>query len=235
LLTPQATLNETAYEEYGPLYLGSQMLWGIFIDYAAYTSAWVWVLLFGYSQIRATFKKLRARDKGKKGESINFQYDDQLNILQRSYKEVPLWWYITLFMFSFVPIIAILGAGQLYIPIWTYFVAIATGAAIVTPLGWLYAISNFQLPIGTFNELIYGVMVNAVSGHKNPVGATVYSSISGDAWYRAQTMLQDQKIGHFMHIPPRATFFSQVFGCTIGKQVLKYQCPVPRRLTSRET
>lgn len=196
--------------------LGTQMMWGITLDYASYTSAWVWALLFGYSQLKGTWQKLRARDKSTNGESINYQYDDQLNVLQRSYKEVPLWWYLVFFMFCFVPTIAILGAGQLYIPIWTYFVALVTGAAIVTPLGWLYAISNFQLPIGTFNELIYGVMVNAVSGHKNPVGATVYSSIAGDAWYRAQLMLQDQKIGHFMHIPPRATFFSQIFGCTLG-------------------
>jgi hypothetical protein len=29
-------------------------------------------------------------------------------------------------------------------------------------------------------------------------------------------MLQDQKIGHYMHIPPRAVFFSQVFGSMIG-------------------
>ncbi len=59
-------------------------------------------------------------------------------------------------------------------------------------------------------------MINAISGHKNPVGATVYSSIAGDAWYRAQYMLQDQKIGHYMHIPPRDTFFSQIWGCTLG-------------------
>jgi hypothetical protein len=59
-------------------------------------------------------------------------------------------------------------------------------------------------------------MVNAVDGHKNPCGATVYSSIAGDAWYRAQVMLQDQKIGHYMHIPPRTVFFSQIFGSFIG-------------------
>jgi hypothetical protein len=59
-------------------------------------------------------------------------------------------------------------------------------------------------------------MVNAVDGYKNPVGAFFYSTIAGDAWYRAQIMLQDQKIGHYMHIPPRAVFFSQVFGSMIG-------------------
>ena len=59
-------------------------------------------------------------------------------------------------------------------------------------------------------------MVNSVQGHKNPVGASIYGTIAGDAWYRAQYMLQDQKIGHYMHIPPKAVFFSQVFGSFIG-------------------
>ncbi|KAH6722867.1 putative oligopeptide transporter [Leptodontidium sp. MPI-SDFR-AT-0119] len=216
LLTPQVTLNETAYEENGPLYLGTQMLWGMFFDYASYTSALMWMALFGFSQIRTTIKKIRARNSSKNGESINFQYNDRLNIIQRSYKEVPLWWYLVLFLSSFVAITAMVASGHLYIPWWTYLVALLTGAIIVTPLGWLYAISNFQLAIGTTNELLYGLMINAVGGHKNPTGATVYSSIAGDAWYRAQYMLQDQKIGHYMHIPPRATFFSQVFGATLG-------------------
>lgn len=154
------------------------------LDYASYTSAWAWVLTFGWSQIKITIAKLKARNNDKKGQSINYQYDDQLNILQRSYREVPLWWYLTLFGVSFATAMGILGAEQMYIPIWTYFVAVGTGAAIVTPLGWLYAVSNFQLPIGYVNELLYGVMVNSISGHKNPTGASVYSALAGDAWYR---------------------------------------------------
>jgi len=59
-------------------------------------------------------------------------------------------------------------------------------------------------------------MVNAVPGHKSPVGASVYGSIAGDAWYRAQYLLQDQKLGHYMHIPPKTVFFSQIFGSLVG-------------------
>jgi len=59
-------------------------------------------------------------------------------------------------------------------------------------------------------------MVNLVKGYKNPVGASVYGTIAGDAWYRAMFLLQDQKIGHYMHIPPRTVFFSQLFGSFIG-------------------
>lgn len=192
------------------------MLWGMFFDYASYTSAISWVLLFGWPTIISTVKKIRARNNSKNGQSINFQYTDQLNVLMRAYKEVPVWWYIALFLCSFVAITSMVASGHLFIPYWTYLIALATGAIMVTPLGWLYALSNYQLPIGTTNELLYGLMVNSVSGHKNPTGATIYSSIAGDAWYRAQLMLQDQKIGHYMHIPPRDTFVSQVFACTIG-------------------
>jgi hypothetical protein len=47
-------------------------------------------------------------------------------------------------MFSFVSLITVILTG-FFIPVWTYFVAIATGAIVVVPLGWLYALSNFQL------------------------------------------------------------------------------------------
>ncbi|ORY68575.1 OPT oligopeptide transporter protein-domain-containing protein [Pseudomassariella vexata] len=214
LLTPEIGFNETAYQELGPVYVGTQVLWGMFFDYAAYTSAIVWMALFGFKEIKGSFAKLWARRKAT--TKITEQYHDQLNIIQRSYPEVPAWWFLALFAASFVSLLAIVATNSLYIPVYTYFVAVATGAIMVVPLGWLYALSNFQLPIGTVNELLYGIMVNAVSGHKNPAGATVYSSIAGNAWYRAQYNLQDMKIGHFMHMPPRAVFFSQIFGSLIG-------------------
>ncbi|KAG9669149.1 OPT superfamily oligopeptide transporter, partial [Aureobasidium melanogenum] len=216
LVTSQGALNETAYEEYGPLYLGAQMLWGIFFSYAAFLSAWVWAALFGWPSFKKAIAKFKKRNSEGKGKGINHQYNDQLNILMRSYEEVPLWWFLALFACSFVSILTMTAAGKIYIPVWTYFIALLTGAVVVTPLGWLYAVSNYQLPVGTLNELIYGLCVNAISGHKNPTGATIYSSIAGDAWYRAQYMLQDAKIGFYNKVPPKATFFSQVFGCTIG-------------------
>ncbi|KAL5313535.1 hypothetical protein ACEPPN_017955 [Leptodophora sp. 'Broadleaf-Isolate-01'] len=219
LITPQVTLNETAYAEYGPLYVGAQLLWGTFFDYASYTSVLVWMGLFGYPHLKATILKFFERQRqfkdGKK-LSVNEQYNDQLNVLMRSYEEVPLSWFIILFLVSFVIVVSIVGTGYLYIPLWTYFIALATGAVVVIPLGWLYSLSNFQLPIGTTNELLYGLMVNAIPGYKNPVGASVYGAVAGNAWYRAQYLLQDQKLGHYMHVPPRTVFFSQIFGSFVG-------------------
>jgi hypothetical protein len=239
LIGPGATFNETAFEVNGPLFIGAQQLWGMFFDYASFTSALIWMGLFGWPQIKQVWFKFRERRQSGYKKSINEQFPDQLNVLMRSYKEVPLWWFVALFFCSFVPTIAILATGHLYIPLWTYFIALGTGALVVLPLGWLYALSNFQLvslpfpssksttdplqPTGTTNELFYGLMVNAVKGHKNPVGAMVYGTIAGDAWYRAQFMLQDQKLGHYMHIPPRTVFFSQLLGSFIGVPI-NYGC-----------
>lgn len=194
LLTPEVTLNTTAYEQYGELYSGPQYLWNMFFDYASYTSTIVWVIVFGHEQIRASWRKFMERRRSQTTGKATEQYTDQVNILQRPYDEIPLWWFVALFFLSFVIMIVIVAKGLLFIPTFTYFVAIATGAVIVVPLGWLYALSNFQLPVGTTNELFYGLMVNAISGYKNPCGARTYGAIAGDAWYRAQYCLQDIKI-----------------------------------------
>ncbi|PHH62444.1 hypothetical protein CDD81_7163 [Ophiocordyceps australis] len=246
LLTPDMRLNQTAYDELGPLYVGAQYLWNMFFDYASYSSALVWMLLFGGDQLRASLGKFFQRQRRRQGPKqeakqapgagderdadapspestsseaapkITEQFQDQLNVLQRAYDEIPTWWFAALFAVSFVIMVVITARGLLFVPVWTYFVAIATGAIVVVPLGWLYALSNFQLAIGSTNELWYGLMINSISGHKNPCGASTYGAIAGDAWYRAQLNLQDMKIGHYMHIPPRAVFFSQVFGSLIG-------------------
>ena len=125
--------------------MGTQQLWNMFFDYASFTSAFSWVIFFGWPQLKAMWTKWQARRMSGWKISVNDQYPDQLNVLMRAYKEVPIWWFIALFLCSFVPSVIILAKGYFFIPLWTYFIAILTGAVVVVPLGWLYALSNFQL------------------------------------------------------------------------------------------
>ena len=213
LLTPNLRLNETRYEELGPVHLGAQRAWNMFFDYAAYVSGFMWVVAFGYKSLSGSLKRL-VKSRKQKG-SINLQYTDRLNKLQAAYEEVPLYWYAILFLCAFVTLLVIFATDSLFMPWWCLLVGVAFGAVIVTPLVWLYALSNFQLPIGTFNELLYGYMIqNKTSRH--PAGAMVYGAVGGDLFYRAQYILNDQKIAHYMHISQRAVFFSQIFGELIG-------------------
>lgn len=153
LITPDLRFNETAYQELGPVYMGTQAIWALFFDYASYISALTWMGLFGYTQIRETLKKLRARAAHKGTDTVNDFYSDRLNVLMRSYPEVPLWWYVALFAASFVTIITILACGYFFIPVWTFLVAIASSGVMILPFSWLYSFSSFQVAIGSFNEV----------------------------------------------------------------------------------
>lgn len=206
LLTPDLKLNVTAYEALGPVHLGSQRAWNMFFDYAAYISGVVWVVLFGYSNFKSPFSKEKR------------VFTDRLNRLSRNYKDVPTSWYLTLFFVSFGTLLAIFVTGNLFLEWKFMIVTLVLGAIIVFPLSWLYAISNFQLAIGTFNELFYGYMVQNKE-RKHPVSALIFGSIAGDAWYRAQYHLEVMKLGFYNHLPPRAVFFSQLYGELIGVPV----------------
>jgi OPT family small oligopeptide transporter len=221
ILTADLRLNETAYHELGPVHIGAQRAWNNFFDYASYISGIVWLLVFGHKQLIASFVKLRNTFRQKEGGggggggSINLQYSDRINQMQTHYAQVPLWWYVALFGATFVILITIFATGHMFMPWWAYFVALGFGLVIVTPLCWLYALTNFQLAIGSFNEVLYGYMVQNIAG-RHPVGATTYGAIAGDIFYRAQYMLQDQKIGHYMQLPPKVVFFLQIFGELLG-------------------
>ncbi|ODV79344.1 OPT superfamily oligopeptide transporter [Suhomyces tanzawaensis NRRL Y-17324] len=205
LLTANLTLNTTAYQHYGPVNLGAQRAWNMFFDYAAYVSGIVWLVLFGYDKFRVSYNNFKTKTV----------FSDRLNKLNACYEEVPRLWYVVLFAISFMTLMVIFLSGQMFMPWWCVLVALMMGSVIVTPLAWLYALSNFQLAIGTFNELVYGYMIQNYH-YKHPAGALVFGSVAGNAWYRAQHHLHCMRLGFYNHIPPKAVFFSQLYGELIG-------------------
>lgn len=207
LLNSDLSFNSTAYEKYGPILLGTQRAWNIFFDYAAYISGVVWILAFKFDDIVDSVKNYF--------QSPEVAHDDILNKMQRKYEPVPYSWYLVLFLVSFITLMSISFSGQMFMPWWCCIVALGLGAIILTPLAWLYALSNFQLAIGTFNELFYGYLIQG-KGKIHPVSGAVFGSIAGDAWYRAQFHLQCMRIGFYNHLPPKAVFLCQLYGEMIG-------------------
>lgn len=203
LIDSQGQFDPVAYAKYGPVHLGAQRTWNMFSDYAAYVSGITWVVLFGWQRLRASFG----------GRKVTF--NDRLNKLHRNYKEVPETWYLVLFLVSASILATIHHHNYLFMPWWAALVALTIGSVIVTPLMWLYALSNFQLPIGTFNELLYGYLVQDLDA-KHPAGAAFFGCVAGNAWYRSQYHLELMKLGFYNHIPPTLVFFSQIYGELIG-------------------
>jgi hypothetical protein len=60
---------------------------------------------------------------------------------------------------TLVPTVMLFGIAvskRIYMPIWTYFVALGFGATAMLPMSFVYAMSGFSIKVGYFNELIYG-------------------------------------------------------------------------------
>ncbi|OWB79122.1 hypothetical protein B5S32_g3334 [[Candida] boidinii] len=158
----------------------------------------------------------------KRVHDVSSQYHDRINQRNSIFEDIPNSWFFVLFLLSFATLSYIFINNYLFLSFQLYLVALVFGVVIVIPMSYLYALSNFQLPIGTVNELICGLLIqfniftNNNDGSKHPVSASIYGAIAGNTWYRCQYILQDQKIGMYNNISPKCIFFSQIFGDLIG-------------------
>lgn len=60
---------------------------------------------------------------------------------------------------TLVPTLMLLGivaSKTIYMPIWTYCIALGFGATAMLPMSFVYAMSGFSIKVGYFNELLYG-------------------------------------------------------------------------------
>lgn len=104
-------------------------------------------------------------------------------------------------------------------PVFTLLVALGFGGAAILPMSLVYAISGFAMKVGLFNELVYGYMLEVPGSSRHPLGQLAYRIVSGNVWYDARTLMEDQKIAHYMHIRPRAVICSQLLGSFVGVPV----------------
>ncbi|KAL2801979.1 OPT oligopeptide transporter protein-domain-containing protein [Aspergillus granulosus] len=79
---------------------------------------------------------------------------------------------------------------------------------IIILLG-ITASKQIYMPIWTY-FLIYGYMIDAKGSSRHPLGQLAYRIISGNVWYDARIVLEDQKIGHYLHLPPRQVIAIQI-------------------------
>ncbi|KAJ7917773.1 OPT oligopeptide transporter [Mycena leptocephala] len=127
----------------------------------------------------------------------SFQHDGNL-------PEVSAIEWISIFAAAFIVLLVIVLKGHVYMPLFTLFVALAVGAVATLPMSLVYAISGYRVDVGYFNELVYGYMLQAPGASRHPLGQLTYRLISGN------------KIGHYMHVPPRDIVVCQLIGTTVG-------------------
>lgn len=131
VLTPQNTLDEAAYEAYGPMRMATFFAFTYGIGFAGITSVLTHTALFHGKEIVRQFKASRSEN-----EDIHHK-------LMRAYPEVPGWWYYIVFLVAFGLSFCVLYVWpvQVQLPWWGMFLAAGLAIVFVLPIGIIQAVS----------------------------------------------------------------------------------------------
>ncbi|WFD28455.1 hypothetical protein MNAN1_003466 [Malassezia nana] len=131
--------------------------------------------------------------------------------LMLNYKEAPYWWYVLLFLGSFVMRIGAVEGWPTGLPWWAFIVAIVIGMIFILPVGITYAISNQEVGLNMISELIVGYMLPG-----RPIAMIIFKTTMYMITSQGLQFVSDQKMAHYMKLPPRYVFAAQVFSPMVG-------------------
>ncbi|ORY24685.1 OPT oligopeptide transporter protein-domain-containing protein [Naematelia encephala] len=198
ILTPSIELNLTAYAEYSPIYLSASFSMTYMLAFALSTALIVHTALHHGPRIyRAII-------------NVKTEADDVHMKLMRAYPEVPHWWYVAIFAVCFIMAVVAIEVFHTGLPVWGYILCVILPFIYVIPAAFIYAMTSQLIAINLLAELIPGYIFQG-----QPIPGMIFKVFSVQTVTETLTFLQDQKLGHYMKIPPRATFFAQLSATSV--------------------
>ncbi|EEU46600.1 uncharacterized protein NECHADRAFT_38996 [Fusarium vanettenii 77-13-4] len=198
ILTPEFTLDEEEYKSYSPLFISTTFAMSYGLSFAAISSLVVYTYLHNGKQIWQQW-----RNSTKEKPDIHMK-------LMNKYKEAPTWWYMSLFAMLLIGFYTVLGFPT-NLSWWAFLLAIAISFGFALPIGIIQAVTNTQIGLNVLTEFIYGYIQPG-----RPLALMMFVDISDR--HRAQSLrfVSDLKFGHYMKIPPRTMFLTQVVATTFS-------------------
>ncbi|KAH6893967.1 peptide transporter MTD1 [Coprinopsis sp. MPI-PUGE-AT-0042] len=158
------------------------------------------VLLWYGKDIIEVIRKYRA------GEAY-----DPHHAKMKAYREVPMWWYISMFVASFAMAMATIYTADSGLPWWGLIVALIISAVFLPFVITVYAITGFSPNIQNLVQMIGSAMIPG-----NPQANMYFTLYGFNTLDQARGLIRDLKMGQYTKLPPRVTFTVQSLGAVIG-------------------
>ncbi|KAJ6631858.1 peptide transporter MTD1 [Mycena sp. CBHHK59/15] len=181
-----------------PWFAGSQVLTKIGTNLSIGATLTHVILWYGKDIIKV-IKKYRA------GEN----YDPHLAKM-RVYPEVPMWWYIIVFVGSFGMAMATIYTGGSGMPGWGLVVGILISAIFLPFVTTVYAITGFTTSMQNLVQIIGASMMPG-----SPQTNMYFTLYGFNTLQQALALIQDLKM-QYTKLPPRVTFTVQSLGTVVG-------------------
>ncbi|KAL4079124.1 OPT oligopeptide transporter protein-domain-containing protein [Scleroderma citrinum] len=202
VLDSQNMFNATAYEEYSPLYLPATYAMTYLFAFALATCVLVHTVLYHGRSVWKGIKKIRV------------EQDDIHAKLMRNYPEVPDWWYIIAFIGFYCLMIVVVEVWHTSVPVWALVLSVLLPAVYVLPSGFIYAMTGQGITVNLLAQIIPGTLLAG-----NPIANMIFKAYSVQTLSEATSFVQDLKLGHYIKVPPRATFLVQSVGTIMASFV----------------
>ncbi|CAF1578461.1 unnamed protein product [Adineta ricciae] len=142
--------------------------------------------------------------------SLNDNSDDIHAKLMSRYDEAPDWWYTILFAVAFTLATIVCHFGDL-MPWYHMFTAVTIAFVFVLPTGIVQAVTNQSIELSPITELIAGFLMPG-----KPIANVTFKTYGSITHHQALSLISDLKFGHYMKIPPRAIFVTQLTSTVVA-------------------
>lgn len=194
-----STLNETLFEQYGPLRLSFFFAISYGVGFATLSAVLVHTALYHGKEIVARFRDAKSQD------------DDIHAKLMDRYEEAPDWWYGGFFLINLALSIVVCEVYDIRLPWWGVLLAIFMAMVFILPIGIITAIANTTPGLNIITEFVIGYILPGY-----PIANVTFKTYGYISMAQAITFLSDLKLGHYMKVPPKDMFIAQTAGTLVA-------------------
>ncbi|KAK6199220.1 OPT oligopeptide transporter protein-domain-containing protein [Scheffersomyces amazonensis] len=210
ILNSKSLLDQSKYDVYGPPFYSAAnlVLYGAF--FALYPFAIVYEIGTKYESMYSAMKSFILGLRNYRKSTFE-GFDDPHTRMMTAYKEVPDWAFLCVLIIALVLSIICVKIYPAETPVWGIFFALGINFVFLIPITAVYSRTGFGFGLNVLVELIVGYALPGNGLALNFIKAFGYN-IDG----QAQNYITDQKMAHYVKIPPRSLFRVQMLSVFIA-------------------
>ncbi|KAE8350720.1 OPT oligopeptide transporter protein-domain-containing protein, partial [Aspergillus coremiiformis] len=194
------TIDFTKLKETGLPAMTSSAVWGYLTQNLAIGALITHVFIFYGKDMILAWKQARSRT----------QPDPHYQAMLK-YKEVPMWWYLALFVLAFVAGLIINIQGDTTLPVWGYIIALILGAFIAPFSCILYGLYGNGISTNLLSKMVAGALHPG-----RPIANLYFASWSHQCILLSVNLANWLKVGQYTKVPHRVMFATQIYGTLLG-------------------
>ncbi|KAF6835534.1 peptide transporter mtd1 [Colletotrichum plurivorum] len=200
VLNNRGVIDYDKLDQVGLPYITSSTVWGYLTSSMAIGALITHVIIFYGKDMVDAWKQARSRTQ----PDIHYQ-------AMLKYKEVPMWWYLVLFVLTFIAGLIVNIKGETTLPVWGYIVSLLLGGFIAPFSCILYGLYGTGVSTNQISKMVAGVVHPG-----RPLANLYFASWSHQVILLAVNLANWLKVGQYTKVPHRVMFGTQIYGTLLG-------------------